>query len=176
MRSKEVYAILNVHLSPMLKAAGFKKLKPLLSWSRPHRDQHLVMWCQVSQSGWDLYSGSQFVVEYQRSKEPVVGSVTTPRWRFAALLDAGAREELRAIQNRVIASLPRPPPEYYLQLPGQVRDWYLDRFRNVHEPYSEGQDVWLRYRSGPDVMEWAEFVGRRFLACLEEFERRTKPS
>ena len=99
MKSPEVYALLKSHLAPWFKSAGFKRAKGFLSWSRPHGDGHVVVWCQISQDGWDSYAGSKFAVEFQRSTEPVVGAHPARRRRLAAFLSPEEREEVRSIQN-----------------------------------------------------------------------------
>ena len=83
----------------------------MLSWWRPHGELCLVFWFQVSQHGWDPYAGSELTIEFQLSDEPIVGTSSVRRERFGRLLHNSAREDLRQIQNRVIASLRRPPPD-----------------------------------------------------------------
>lgn len=112
MKSSEAYSLLKSELAPWFKSEGFKRTKALLSWSRPHGDLHTVVWCQVSQAGWDSYAGSKFTVELQRSSEPVVGFQDARRKRFVRFLYAEEREEVRSIQNAVIAGLRRPEPSH----------------------------------------------------------------
>ena len=98
MKSTEAYRVLRTHLAPVFRDLGFKRAKGLLSWTRPHGERHLVVWCQVSQYGWNDYSGSQFTVEFQLSDEAVVGIFSTRRERFPRMLDDNGREEIRTIQ------------------------------------------------------------------------------
>ena len=73
MKSSEAYRVLKAQLDPLLRKDGFKRAKGLLSWMLPHGNRSLVTWCQVSQDGWDNYSGSKFTVEFQLSDEPIAG-------------------------------------------------------------------------------------------------------
>ena len=142
MKSPEVYSLPKSELAPWFKLAGFKRAKGLLGWSRPHGDAHIVVWCQISQDGWDLFAGSKFTVELQRSFEPVIGGGHARRQRFALFLSPEEREEVRKIQNEIIAELRRPPASYpTLHVSQQVTDWYLAQFKPVSEPYSELHDI-----------------------------------
>jgi hypothetical protein len=171
MKSTEVYATLKADLAPAFKAAGFKRAKGLLSWARRRDDRYLVAWCQVSQSGWDDYAGSRFTVEFQLSDEAIVGTSAVHRQRFSSMLSDGGREEMREIQNRVIACLPTPPASHpLLHISAAVRAYYLKSFQRTDQPYSEREDVWLSYRSTEDVNAWAQFIIRNlpvFFKCTE---------
>ena len=140
----------------------------MLSWAgRRHGGRYLVVWCQVSQRGWDDYAGSEFVVEFQLSIEPIVGASSDRRQRFGAMLDGVGREEIRQMQNHVIASLTCPPAQHPLLQISQLREWYLGRFRRIEQPYSGGEDIWLRYASKEHVVNWARFILRKLPACFE---------
>src|SRR5947208_1187467 len=140
MKSPEVYKHLRTELAPYFKASGFKRADGLLSWSRQHRGGYLVAWCQISQSGWDALSGSEFIVEFQLAGEPKVG-LSGRREGLAKFLSELEREEVRYFQNQVIASLPRPHPSHpYLHVSEQVSSWYLSRFKPVAERYAQGHD------------------------------------
>jgi hypothetical protein len=171
MKSPEVYAQLRTELAPWFKANGFKRAKGLLSWSRPHGDAHVVVWCQISQDGWDNYAGSKFVVEFQRSTEPIVGAHPARRQRLASLLSPADREYVRTIQNAVIASLGRPPKSHpALQVSPSVTEWYLGQFNQVAEPYPERHDIWLRYASPQHVDQWAKFILQKLPECIGAVE------
>jgi hypothetical protein len=171
MKSTELYRLLRQELDPIMKAAGFKRAKAFLSWSRPHGDQHVVVWCQASRSGWDDLSGSQFVVEFQLSREPIVGAYPSRRARIAELLDDRDREAARSLQNAVVSRLRRPSPSHpKLHISPEVTKWYLARFVPVPEPYAEGQDIWFRYACAEDVLNWAKFIAERLGACVRQVE------
>jgi hypothetical protein len=171
MKSPEVYSQLKLELAPWFKSAGFKRAKGLLGWSRPHGDAHVVVWCQISQDGWDSYAGSKFVVELQLSSEPVIGGHYAHRQRFALFLSPEEREEVRRIQNEVIAGLHHPPANYpTLQISQQVTDWYLAKFKLVNEPYPEREDIWFRYESPEHVTRWAQFIIGKLPKCMSVIE------
>jgi hypothetical protein len=171
MKSTEVYKLLREEVGPWSKEQGFRPAKTMLSWHRPYKDKHIVFWFQVSRDGWDAFAGSKLTVEFQLSTEPVVGSKSIRRQRFGEFLSDSTREELRAIQNSIISSLPKPPSDHLiLQLPGNVRDWYLRGFQPVPAPYSQGADIWLRYHTSDHVRNWARFVLRQLPECVSQVE------
>jgi hypothetical protein len=171
VKSTEAYAALRDEIGPWAKRHGFKRANAMLSWWRPQSDRCVVFWCQVFRGAWDPFAGSQFTVEFQLCLEPVVGCAGARRARIARLLDGAALEELRTIQNGVIASLPRPPRNHpVLQMGGKARESYLDRFRPIDAPYSSEQDVWLRYRCEADVRRWGRFVLARLPGCLSQVQ------
>lgn len=171
MKSPEVYKLLRATLAPWFKANGFSRAKGLLSWSRPADDSYIVVWCQVSQNGWDDYAGSKFVVEFQRSSEPVVGALPARGHRLSGLLSEQDRERVRSVQNEVIRSLRRPPQSHpALQISAKVSAWYLGQFDEVAEPYSERNDVWLRYASPEHVDRWAQFILESLPECIRAAE------
>jgi hypothetical protein len=170
MKSPEVYKLLRTELAPFFKASGFKRTKGLLSWSKTANGAVLVVWCQISQNGWDVLCGSEFIVEFQLAGEPTVG-LGGRRERLGGFLSELEREEVRKIQNSVIASLSRPPQSHpYLHISQQVSSWYLGRFRPVTEPYGPGQDIWFRYASPAHVQYWAQFIRRKLPQCLEAIQ------
>jgi hypothetical protein len=171
MKSPEVYALLKVVLAPWFKENGFKRAKGLLSWARPAGDSHTVVWCQISQNGWESHAGSKFVVEFQRSAAPVVGAHPGGRMRLASLLTSDEREQVRAIQNLVISSLTPPPPSHpYLHISASVSKWYLEQFERVAEPYPDRYDVWLRYAAPEHVNQWASFILEKLPKCVAAME------
>jgi hypothetical protein len=171
MKSPEVYSLLKSELAPWFKSGGFKRAKGFLGWSRPHGDAHTVVWCQVSQSGWDRYAGSGFVVEFQRSPDSVIGGLNARRERFSSFLSPEEREDVRRIQNQVIAELHVPPASYpVLHVAQQVTDIYLKQFKTVTEPYPRQHDIWFRYASPEHVIRWAGFILGKLPAFISVVE------
>jgi hypothetical protein len=171
MKSTEVYSQLRAELGPWFKSMEFKRAKGFLSWTRPQDDLQTVVWCQISQSGWEAYSGSQFTVEFQRSAEPIVGASDGRRKRLAAFLSQLEREEVRSIQNTIIASLRKPPASHpFLHMPHAVSSHYLQQFKPIAAPYPEGQDIWFRYATPEHVANWAKFILRKLPQCLAQIE------
>ena len=171
MKLTEVYRTLKTHLAPVFQEAGFKRAKALLSWVRPYRERYIVIWCQVSQSGWDAYAGSQFTVEFQLSDEAVVGAKSIRRQRLPKMLDDNGREQIRAIQNRVIASLRRPPASYpLLRADETIRAFYLKGFQRIDQSYSERDDIWLRYGCEEHLVAWTRSINTHLPYCLKQAE------
>lgn len=171
MKSPEVYACVREELAPVLKALGFKREKALLSWAREHDGQHTVLWCQVSQDGWDPYVGSKFVVEFQRSTSSTVGAPASKRARINKLLTDEQRAEVWSLQNRVIGGLTTAPRTHpTLHVSPDVTKWYLAKFERVAAPYRVTDDVWFRYAELGHVKSWAKFVCRVLPSCLEAVE------
>ena len=164
MKSTDVYREARSVLAGWSKAHGFKRTgSGILGWTRAVRDEHLFVWFQVSQDGWDPYAGSKFVVEIQKSRTAEMFSASREALRFRLphfLTDAELAEVL-AVQNEIIRSLIRPPGDYFvLKMDGDVPSWYLKKFEVVSEPYRRGDDIWFRYHEPAHVRRWAEFVLR----------------
>jgi len=151
----------------------------MLSWIRPHGALYEGAWCQADQRGWDSYAGSKFVVEFQLGPEPVIGSKAICRRRIGELLSPAEREEARAVQNRVIGSLRKPPKNYpVLNVCEEVTILYLKEFDLVNQPYGDRDDIWFRYASKEHVDRWAKFLVDRLPNCLQQvaaWDERTPP-
>ena len=173
--SRQVYAIAREIVGPLAKELGFRREKAMLSYTRPEGDLHLTFWFQVSQWGWDKYSGSEFVVEFQLSPESVVGT-GLHRARLAALLTESEREAVRERQNGVISRLRTPPASYIEALFSSLPDTkasYLDEFKPVTKAYYDGQDIWFRYGSEEDVREWCVFIKSKLPTAIDRFFSKT---
>lgn len=171
MKSTEVYALLKTELGPWFKSAGFQRAEGFLSWCRSRGDAHTVVWCQASRDGWDAYAGSKFVVTFQRSGEPVPGAIPARSERLVGLLPYAAREELRALQNAVITGLVPPPDSHAtLHVSEGVTQGYRKKFVPESQPYSERDDVWLRYAAPEHVRAWSRFILAHLPACVTTVE------
>jgi hypothetical protein len=171
MKSQELYATLRERLAPLFKASGFKRSTTMLSWVRPRGSLYEGVWCQADRRGWDSYAGSKFAVEFQFGPEPVIGGKTICRRRIGDLLNPAEQEEARAIQNRVIASLRKPPKNYaVLNVCEEVSTLYLKEFDLLDQPYCERDDIWFRYASKEDVDRWATFLVDKLPNCLRQVE------
>lgn len=168
MKSPEVYAAIRDGLGPSLKSLGFRREKAFLSWSREHKGQQTVVWCQVSRDGWDAYAGSKFVVELQRSDSAQPGAPSSARARLAKFLSDDQRSEAWRIQSQVIASLSRPPPTHpVLQVSPDVARWYLEKFEPLRGAYGPNDDLWLRYAQAAHVDTWADFLRQVAPGCVK---------
>jgi hypothetical protein len=175
MKASELYAALKDEIGPWCKANGFKRGSATLSWTRPEAGKHLTFWCQNTGMPWDDYAGGKFVVEFQFSKTPRVGTGSlAERGRLHKLIDAAGREEIRRIQNSVIASLTKPPRDHLLlrMTRPETQRWFLREFEPVSEPYDEKLDLWFRYRTAEQIREWGRFVVRQLPTCLRTIATR----
>ena len=171
MKSAEVYAVLKPDLGPGFKGAGFQRAEGFLSWCRSRGDAYTVVWCQVSRDSWDAYAGSKFAVTFQRSVEPFPGAMQSRSARLADLLPHDAREELRRLQNIVIAGLVAPPDSHAaLHVSDRATQRYRKQFVLDAEPYSDRDDVWLRYATPDHVRAWSRFLLARLPDCVAAVE------
>ena len=91
------------------------------------------------------------------------------RQRLSEFLDDASREEARQIQNQILASIPRPPPDYWLLEDPRLRAGYLREF-DPHPRYSRRHDIWFRYHAPEHLHRWSEFMLRHFPRCIQELE------
>lgn len=144
----------------------------MLGWYKALAEDFVVFWCQCSTDGWDEYAGSKFVVEFQRSRDPIIGARSAERKRLSGLLDGIQLEKARRLQNDVISQLHLPPRSYnFFHTSPAVTDWFLRKFELEAQPYTNSDDVWLRYHQEADVRRWAEFI----LECLPALLTRFAP-
>jgi hypothetical protein len=161
--------LLKSEVAPWFRSEGFKRVKGFLGWFRPQGEAYTVIWFQVSRDGWDKYAGSKFVLEFQRSSEPVIGAgdKDARRERIASFLSPEEREEIRSIQNAIIASLQYPPKSHpILHVAQEVTEIYLKEFKAVSESYPEQSDIWFRYASPEHIARWAHFILGKLPKCI----------
>jgi hypothetical protein len=169
LKSTDVYNQLKGELGPWFKAAGFKRGSGLLTWARRHGDWWTLAWCQVSQDGWDDFSGSKFTVEFARAEAAQAGANGPWRARLPRLLTAQERERVREIQNGIIAKLREPPRHHPMLTAGAaIRAAYARRFKRVAEPYTPGDDIWFRYANSADLSTWSVFILEKLPACTAQ--------
>lgn len=103
----------------------------------------------------------------------VIGGRNARRQRFGSFLSAENREDVRSIQNAVIAALQFPPASYpILHVAQQVTDLYLKQFKTVSEPYPQRHDIWFRYSSPEHAIRWARFIIGKLPECISVVEGR----
>jgi len=142
----------------------------MLGWYKQVHGDILLFWFQYSGDGWDTYAGSKFIVEFQLASEPYIG-VGKNRKRLPCFLNDKQLDEMRGIQNEIIARLSNPPPNHpTLHISADISQLYLAKFKPITEPYKNADDVWLRYYSDSDVRRWAEFVLRQLPLVVAGFE------
>jgi hypothetical protein len=158
-------------LDPGFAAGGFERLGSvsIAAWVRPAGEQFIVCWVQPSRYP-DSY-GTKFTINCRRGARPAV-PVNGPAFRFCNLLDDDGREQVRAVQNAIIARMPPPPAHITDQLTGEHLDWYLSRGRQVATAYSPSDDVWFRHRDPRDLADWFRLLPALLPAALAELRHR----
>lgn len=173
IRSPEVRSLLAKAFRPALSELGFKQGKSepggWSGWVRETSALREFFWVQLSQSGFDRYSGGQFIVEFTLSDPARRTGLRDRMWR---LLDDVSRREVVRINNAAIASLPGPSHEILNALPESLRSTYVASFETIDETPGANQDVWFRYATRGDVVTWGEFIDSRFRFVIQECERR----
>jgi hypothetical protein len=160
LKSTDAYREIRTVVGPWCKANGFKRGKSGLSYAKPIGEKHLLFWFQVTRNGWDDYSGSAFIVEFQLSSSPNVGAIQGIRRRLPHFLAEIDLARVRQMENSVVASLPRPPRDHPVltQMGRDVAEWFLQKFKPRSQSYTTSSDIWFRYHSAEHVRKWAEFV------------------
>lgn len=154
--SRDVHRLAREELRPVLSRLGLRPNRGQGGgWVAAVAGERLRLRLQLSKwNSADSPNGSEFTVELQMDRNrPVAGG------RLFSVLADQEREELRQIQNLVIAKLPVEEEELD-RLPPQ---WQADRLARVTPrlaPYPPGEDVWFRYVDEDDVRRWMVFIGR----------------
>jgi hypothetical protein len=95
------------------------------------------------------------------------GDKDARRERIASFLSPEEREEIRSIQNAIIASLQYPPKSHpILHVAQEVTEIYLKEFKAVSESYPEQSDIWFRYASPEHIARWAHFILGKLPKCI----------
>ena len=171
MKSTDVYHTLREIVAPWCKTQGFKPIKAgLLGYYRSRNEGCLVFWFQCGPWGWDNFEGSGFVLEFQVSEHPIIGS-GTKRTRLPLLLNNEQLERLRQLQNQVISRLTPPPQDHPIfRISPEFTQSYLARFRPVAAADLNPGQFWHRYYSVEDVARWGEYILELLPGALKRFE------
>jgi hypothetical protein len=170
VKSADLYREAAAVLTPWMRANGYKRIHGgKLRYFKPLNQGYFVITLQIDKYGYiGLFGGSEFVVTLQ-----VIPQIDAdhfdrypyPQEQLNRLLSAERLEELRALQNQVIARLTPPAPDdpEMLQLaatPGGLsRDGVIKRYFSQHDkPYRLGQGEWFRFADAEDVRRACEFV------------------
>lgn len=164
MIAKEVYRVLKQVLSPWFKANGFKLGKEsALTYVKRIDQEVFVVRFQCHHHGWEKHKGSKFTVWIGRGNDQ--DGCCNPESRLTRLMSFEALELVRARQNRVLRSVPPPPPEYINEMrigfekvfadPKPYFDIFLSDWKVIDHPYSSSDDIWFRYFCADDVRTWA---------------------
>jgi hypothetical protein len=168
LKSKDVYKTLGKELAPWSKSQGFARTKALLGWHRPHDEHFFVFWCQCESWGWLPHRGGRFTVEFQYSREPIVGTGPSIRRRFAGLMDRDQLDQVLLVQNGIIQAIP-PPDEAQVREWGNHADFFLKQLEPINTPYENDDDIWLRYYVPQDVEQWGKFILAALPSWLDRF-------
>lgn len=169
MKSTDLYREAATVLTPWMRAHGYKRYAGrVLRHYKPLEDTFFVISLGSNKYGYsDLLGGGEFFVSLQivdRLSGDRFDVHPQPMEQLNGLLCEERLEEVRAIQNQVIAKLTPPSldDERLLaiqRLGGGTPEGILRRFYQPRtEPYPLGQGAWFRYTDADDIHRWVEFV------------------
>ena len=170
--SKDFYAIFRESLAPVMKKAGFKRLKMgSLGWTRPENNGYLCVWVHVDKYGWFPDFGSKFMLEFELGTKPELSTNTLDKMRnFTGLLSPDELETVRVLNNSVVQALPPPQPSNpFWALNEEWQKMFMLDYQIRVEPYPPNDYVWLHYFTRQDVEVWAVFFKERILRMTSDF-------
>jgi hypothetical protein len=88
---------------------------------------------------------------------------------FDQLLTQSELDHVLEHQNRVISSLPHPPPSHVAIYPESLRETYLEGFRP--EGHFEPGSLQLRFFNGDDLVGWIALIAPLLPAVLKRATR-----
>jgi hypothetical protein len=77
--------------------------------------------------------------------------------RIGRLFDGATRAKVHALQNEIIARLPRPPESHVALRDPRTAEWYQQKFE-PEAPYDERHDLWFRYHGEDEVKCWGQLI------------------
>lgn len=181
MKNREAFEQVRKRLDPSLGSQGFGAARDphhrgIWGWTRPDGPEHLNIWWQSDSHPFDPFTGSQFVMEFELSPEPVPGMSDFDRCRrrLNQLLTEDDRRVMLDLQNTVIGKLRMPTDLEYEKVIGftPVHLLFDKEFVKVTRAYKEREDVWLRYYDAEDVAMWAGFIDERMQQLLDQFSKQ----
>ena len=183
MKADEVYRILRQELEPNFQALGCKRMRASrLTFRRQLGAYYHHIWFQCDRWGWDAFAGSSFFVSFSVSAAPEPEKPDRREERLNLFLTDAELEEARALRDRIVARIPRPPESYFALFEEHARKYpdgpgTLETVRSWFEPadlpYRRHQDFGLRYFHPGDLAEWAAFIAPvlpRAVAAMEQWE------
>lgn len=149
-------------LDPLVAPLRFKSAGVRRGWSA--RSGDITTTIDLTFSPWNYGATSEpyeFTIDFAVSREgPIAGN------RIFFLLSDDQRDELRQIQNLVVAKIPIDEDELSRLPP----EWQADRLAQVaprFAPYPPNVDVWFQYLDVGDVRRWMELIGRVIPSLLD---------
>ncbi len=171
LASAEFSALVQREMEAWAAGRGFqKKAAGTLAWIRQEGEEYLQFWVRISPMGTNRFAGSSFQIVFQRSASPQTSAqlVEGVRRRLTDSLSVEELEQVRALQNEVIARLPAPPPDFgQPKIHESLLAYLQEQFQPIETEYAEESDIWFRYRTQEDVCRWME-AARGWAARVEE--------
>ena len=165
MQSSEVHRLLAAHLK--IPGATRAKSSPLvLALESPV--SHLFLWMQVSRDGWVEGFGNKFVPTFSRQVASRFAIGVGEDVRLGRMLDDEQRRRATEIHNVIVG--PPLTGAAIGRLPQDLVDHLRAQLRPREHPFTESDDIWLRYRSPADVIRWADFVSSEWPTLLTRVE------
>jgi hypothetical protein len=172
---RRLYALLKAELDLSLRQLGFIRINTCpLTYSYVDTVEELTLWFEAEDSNWDPLWGSAFTMELERVPHEFEKKFRREtRAKFSALLDRDDLEELRAMNNEVIAALPGTTRDaaIYLVDTASGQDVVFAGVRAQKTPYGLGWNVWMRYLDSDHIVAWADFLRPRLPALVAKVRR-----
>lgn len=172
---RRLYALLKTELDLSLRQLGFVRINTSpLTYSYVDTVEELNLWFEAEETPWDPLWGSAFTMELERVPHEIERRYRREtRAKFSALLDRDDLEELRAINNQVIAALPGTVRDaaVYLVDGASGQDVVFAGVRAQRTPYGLGWNVWMRYLDSDHIGAWANFLRPRLPMLVAKVRR-----
>jgi hypothetical protein len=156
-----VYEILSTEFGPVLASAGFTRVGgmryPAWRSARDDNGKAIFLSADADAKATDPYAGGRFRIELEASRQQRPAAGLNGRALFFQLMTVPELHNVLAVQNLVIASLPKPPSDHVALYPeGAVRQQYLSYFQEQRT--FDAVYCWLRYHSERDLIEWLKLL------------------
>lgn len=170
-----LHRAINAAWKPIMVERGYRRLEGSRAhWYKPLDLCVLVVEVISETLGPDPSSGHDFSVSLRVAELPDSIERSGDR-RLIWFLNPKGREEVRALNNRIIGELPEPDPAYlalYLQQAarsGGGMSSYLHTYRQLRsKPYQPNDYISLKYFSKEHAQEWARLLARALPDMLDK--------
>lgn len=122
------------------------------SWQRRQGDGWLIIYVALSEWNSSVGPGYTFAIDLRLSNG-AKAMIRDRSQRLPTLMTDREREDLRHLENRIIAKLPPPNMAVARMLDPWSREQYLAGWKARAEPYGPKQDVWFRQGNEADARE-----------------------
>jgi hypothetical protein len=170
VKAAELHAAARRVLDGLLAEIGFRRASKTgtASWLRTEGGRWLLVRFQPSRWNGAHSAGFKFTVELRLADRPVLYAAG-PLARLPALLSEEDREQLRQMENRVIARLPPPDAASIGSLPASMRSALLADWRPRLRPYRSDEDIRFRQGDRADLDVLMAFIARVLPAAIHRF-------